>query len=504
MSKFLQQALRASLEADDAFAPVDLGQVIQENSEIDLTGPTPAELHDQVTSADNIIEVLEEIGEAAATAVAPEADGTIVNPEAEGEVVESEGVVAPVSMEALAYSLQNVLRSHGVKVPAASMESGEDQGANVARIAFNTAANLRAHKTVSIESATSDMRADISSKMGAIGKTKSALNQAISKVNSSAKLIDGQSMELTHRGINTFLFRQGEPVLELKDALKPDIKAMEALKGVLKTMGGMYDHLLVKNDSVTESDVKKFIDGLGLMNQDKMFQGLDGTQLLFGAQIVRSEEEDTPYLEIDHPTLVANDAKGIQKYGAYVGTIIGAGVGSIAGPLGAGAGAGVGALAGQALKQVGNGKNTKSQNTAADLISFLKDAQHMCDMIQGVGDLLSAAQASDTRARNYVKVLMSTMASSQNDKMKVIGINVLTSVLGAVVSHKTGYNNSIGSNKMQTEEQRIGGTITDLLDNNYEGYHSVGYSLIEHIFDCVDGAAKVAQNVIETIDKADK
>lgn len=524
MSKFLQQALRASMEAEEASVPVvDLGQVIQENSEIDLVGKTPAELHDQVTSTDNIIEVLEEIGTAAATAVAPEADGTIVNPAPDGPVVESEGTVAPedgdvskpadvvaeaatpVSMEALAYSLQTVLRSHGVKVPASSMESGEDQGANVARLAFNTAVRLREHKTVSIESATAAMRSDISSKMGAIAKTKTAMNQAISKINSNAKYIDGSAVELTHRGINDFLHRQGEPVLELKDALKPDIKAMEALKGILKSMGSTYDHLLTTNAAADESDVKKFITGLGLLNQGKLFDGLDGTQLLSNGSINRQDDQEVPYLEISYGEM-ANDSKGIQKYasvpsGVVTGALAGAALG---GPVGALVGGFAGAAIGHGIKFLGNGKNTASSNSAADVVSFLKDAQRMCDLIQGVGDLLSAAHACDTRARQYVKMLMITMKSSNADNMKVVGVNVLTSLLGAVVLHKTGSYNSIGSNKMQTEEQRVGGAMHDLLDANYEGYHSVGYSLIEHVFTCVDGAAKVAQNIIDTIDKADK
>jgi hypothetical protein len=509
MSRKLSMALRASMESDEVVAADAIDQAIEENNSIDLTGPSPADLRDQIESTNNIIEVLDDIGIAASVVKVPEADGTIVNPEVEGVVVESNDVAqgAPVSMEALAYTLQTVLRSHGVSISSASLESGngQDQGQKVSELAFTTAANMRKHVSVTLESATSDMRGTINQKASAIAKTKAALNQAISKINASSKAIDQSPITLTHRGINQFLFRDEAPVLELKGAMKPDLEAMSKLKDIVKQMANTYDHLYTNDKALDESDVKKFIAGLAMLHTGKLFNGLDGVTLLHGGTLVRLDDEDTPYVVCEY-NKDTNDGNALQRHaskiGAVAGVVIGGAIGSaVGGGMGIGAGAAVGVwsglAAGKALGEIGNGKNTHSTNTPADLVAFLKDALAMCDMVQGVGDLLSNVEASDKRARNYANVLITSL--SNNDNMKVIGVNVLVGVLSAVVAHKTGRSIGAGGNVMETEAERVRGTMFRLIDGNYEGYHSVACTLIDHVFICVDAAAKIAKNVIDNV-----
>lgn len=513
MSNKLKHALRASMESDEVPVAQSLDAAIEENNSIDLSGPTAAELHDHIESTNNVIEVLDDIGIAAQVVKVPEEDGTVINPEVEGEVIDSVAVGAgggmvdaPVSMEALAYTLHTVLRSHGVTLSASSLESGADQGQRVAALAHSTATNLRRELSVALENATADMRSSLIDKNSAITKTKAALAQAIAKINASSKSIDQSPITLTHRGINQFLFRDGEPVLELKDAMKGDLAVMEKLKKAVLEMGSIYDHLYTSDD-VGETNVKKFVAGLAKLHTGAIFNGLDSETLLNGGMIHRAEEEESPYIFCEY-NFTTNDGNWAQRHANKIGATIGAAAGAAGGAAlggvviglgGAFVGGVAGAMAGKALGEIGNGRNTHSTNSPADLVAFLKDAMTMCDMVKGLSDLLGSVESADKRARQYATTLASSLTST-NDTLKVVGVNILVGVLSAAVAHKTGRGlGPTGAGGMKTEAETIRETMMGLIDGNYEGYHSLAVTLIDHVFLCVDAAAKMAKNVIDNV-----
>jgi hypothetical protein len=540
MSKFLQDALRASLESDvmqegaiDASA--DINEAIEQTleataSSADDTGPTVADMKDQIESTDNVASVLETIGDAALstpeTTEQPLADGQIENPAPNGEVVTSTGVAVPPSMESLAFALQSVLASHGVALRGPAMESGEGQGEAIARVAHTTAANLRSNLEVSLEDTTKFAIGYLEARAKLVNQTKSALTQAIQKCNGKKAELDESPAVVNQKGIFQFMHRDGEFVEDLAGAFSTDMKVLQQLHDIIVKGAGLYDHL--KTGDTSEGAVEKFLAGLADINLGKELDKFDGAKLLGDktVSVIPADKNDGwGIVEVNVTSggsksdgskvglagaahIVKSIGKGATHGMVHLGAqylIIGTGVGAalggnaagVAGAVGGGAGLGIvmgtaGAIAGTVGGLVGGaiggaitakgsqqGKETNVPVKLADLISFLKDAEKMCDLAKDIPAAMNKVNAADKEARVYARTIGADTSEGFLDK-------ALT---------KVGMYKSDGRRMVSTSEN--GKRVMEVMNGNYYTWLAASELLIIHLLDCVNTALKIAQVVVK-------
>jgi hypothetical protein len=527
MSKFLQDALRASLESDvvqegaiDASA--DLNDTIEQTleataSEATDAGPSAADLKDQVDSTDNVASVLETIGDAAVstpeTTEQPLPDGQIENPAPNGEVVTSTGVAVPPSMESLAFALQSVLASHGVALAGPAMESGEGQAEAIARVAHTTAANLRAGLEVSLEDSTSDSIASLSKRSGSITATKKVLSQAIQKVTGLKSELDQHAVCLNQKGFYNFMHRDGEFVTDLANAFADDIKVLEALKAIVTKGATQYDHL-----TGSETDVEKFIQGIIATDLSGDMKQFEGTKLLGDKSLSLNEGVlvvETGDTKSDGSTRTTAETAKAVAYGYIVtgtiaavaglavGSVIGAGVGAAV-AAGKGVSLAVGAQLGglvggnvtsTAAAYVGifkgirgglakanldaQGRNTNVPIEVADVVKFLKDAEAMCAMVNDLPALLNKVNDADKAARKYAKT---------------IGVDAPAGTFDKLIS-AIGVRNQEG--RKTTSGTANGTMVLNALNVNYLIYVSAAELLIAHLHNCTTAAMQIAQTLVK-------
>lgn len=491
MSNALKRALLLSMEGvgENEASEGEISEILAMAEPLKpIEGDGIGAITEGIAASNNVTNVLEDI---AATA------------EEKGE-----GVEAP-AMEALAYTLNSVLRSHGVRLTAASLESDSAQGQakRISEVAMKAATGMRQQLAVSVEASVGELRQTVQQKAGVLSKSKNALGSAISKINGRAKELEASPVQLSHAGIYDFLHRSGAPLSDLKGAMKQDLEVIETLRNILVEFTKEYDGLAALKDATSEAGVQTFLKYLATMNYMSSFGQVDGAQLLGNGQLTVQDESvhevaGSTILDLSYGATKNDGSKNTlgqralsSSWRAGLGLVVGGAVGSIVGmsTVGAAIGASAGVYKGvKAADYKVRGNETQSHTSVADVLEFLKDAQKVCEYSSDILKFVNTAAADDQKARQYMKTLVATI--DKDDKFATAAFNVGGAVLSALAKSR---GIGIDAPVIKSHKQQLQESVGDMLDNTHMAYVSVLDALATHCFVCVTGSMEVADAIVK-------